>query len=332
MKLIINPFRDCHHNIASEEFIADNLKGEVFLLYINSPSIIIGRNQNTYSEINHKYVEENNIQLVRRISGGGAVYHDLNNLNFSFIMDKTDKSPSELFKQFTAPVIKALNNLGVNAVFSGRNDLTVDEKKFSGNAQFHRKGRMAIHGTILFDTDLSVLGKALQVNEVKYIDRGIDSVRSRVTNIKPYMNEEFTMDEFVQKIIENVEQQFETFEEYKYTDDDLKKIDELVEQKYGNDSWNFGKSPKFEFTTKFKFEKGLVEININAKSGIINEAKIYGDFFGIKSDISDVEKLLLGVEFKPSTMKNALSQIKFSNYIDGLTSDDFIDYIFDDYR
>ncbi len=184
MKLIINPFRDCYHNIASEEFLCDNFNDEIFLLYINKPSIIIGRNQNAYSEINNKFVSDNNIDLVRRLSGGGAVYHDENNLNFSFIMNKSNKSPHELFKEFTKPIINALNKLGLDAKFTGRNDLTIDDKKFSGNAQFHKKNRTAVHGTILFNSDLSILSKALEASEIKYVDKGIKSVRSRVTNIK----------------------------------------------------------------------------------------------------------------------------------------------------
>ncbi len=328
MRLIVNKFRDCYHNIASEEFLCDNLKDDIFLLYINRPSIIVGRNQNTYGEINQHFVEEKGIDIVRRLSGGGAVYHDKNNLNFSFITSSIEKPSDELFREFTTPVIKALKTLGVNAEFSGRNDIVVDGKKFSGNAQFKRNGRTVVHGTILFDCDLSVLSQALSVNEIKFVDKSIKSVKSRVTNIKPYMDEEYSMDEFVKEIIKNVEKNFSKFTHYEYTKNDIERIDKLVEEKYHTKSWNYGKSPEFKFTTRFRYEKGIVEVNVNASSGIIKEIKICGDFFGKNPNLIEVEDKLINVEFSPNEMKKALKLTKLSDYIGSLNSEDFVDYIF----
>ncbi len=328
MKLIINPFSDCQHNIASEEFLSENIDGNIFLLYINNPAIIIGKNQNTYAEINQQFVEQNNINLVRRLSGGGAVYHDGGNLNFCFIMDKTDKSTDQLFKEFTAPVIDALAALGVKAEFSGRNDLTIDGKKFSGNAQWHRKNRSVIHGTMLYNSELSVLASALKVNEIKFIDKAVKSVRSRVTNIKPYMTDDFTMEQFVDSIVKNVQKHFDTFEEYHYSDADLAKIDQLVVTKYGTKEWNYGKSPKFSFSERFRYVKGTVEFNANVVAGKIENAKIFGDFFGVNPNLSDVEATLTNCEFSPSAIKKALEKVNIDNYIDGLTVDVFVNALF----
>ncbi len=328
MKLIVNPFSDCYHNIASEEYLCDAFDDAIFLLYINQPSIIVGRNQNSYAEINQQYVAANDIAVVRRLSGGGAVYHDGGNLNFSFIVHKPDKSPDELFREFTKPVLNVLNDMGINAVFSGRNDLTIDGKKFSGNAQFHKKERVAIHGTLLFDCDLTVLSNALQVNEIKFVDKAVKSVRSRVTNIKPYTSQDFSMEQFVNAIAEGVERQFDNFERYQYSAHDLAEIDKLVDQKYGRRDWNFGKSPKFEFTQRFRYQKGTVEFNANVEGGTIKDAKIYGDFFGLKPDLSELEAALVGCEFKPQAIKEAVTAACIGNYMDGLDADTFVTALF----
>ncbi|HEU8383932.1 TPA: lipoate--protein ligase [Streptococcus pneumoniae] len=178
MKYIINHSNDTAFNIALEEYAFKHLLDEdqIFLLWINKPSIIVGRHQNTIEEINRDYVRENGIEVVRRISGGGAVYHDLNNLNYT-IISKEDENKAFDFKSFSTPVINTLAQLGVKAEFTGRNDLEIDGKKFCGNAQAYINGRIMHHGCLLFDVDLSVLANALKVSKDKFESKGVKSVR-----------------------------------------------------------------------------------------------------------------------------------------------------------
>src|SRR5690606_37828441 len=192
-------------NLALEEYALRNFStdNDYLLFYINEPTINIGRNQNTLEEINHNYVEENNIHIVRRISGGGAVYHDFGNLNFSFITNHDVKSLSN-FKKFTAPVIKVLNSLGLNAELKGRNDIEVDDKKISGTAQFSTGKRMVSHGTLLYDTDLGEVVNALNVRMSKIQSKGHKSVRSRVANISEFLKESMKIEEFRQLLLEGL--------------------------------------------------------------------------------------------------------------------------------
>ncbi len=328
MKLIISPFSNCQYNIASEEYLSENVAGNIFLLYINDPSIIVGKNQNTYAEINQQFVEQHNINLVRRLSGGGAVYHDAGNLNFCFIMEKTDKSTDQLFREFTAPIIAALGTLGVAAEFSGRNDLTIDGKKFSGNAQWHRKNRSVVHGTMLYNSELSVLADALKVNPIKFVDKAVKSVRSRVTNIKPYLQDDFSMAQFVDAIVNCLQEQFDSFENYQYSAADIAQIEQLVAQKYGTHDWNYGKSPQFSFSERFRYAGGTVEFNADVVGGNIKSAKIFGDFFAKNPNLNDVERALIGSEFNPTAIRRALSAVAIGDYIDGLTVDVLIEALF----
>src|SRR5690554_1895283 len=191
MYTIINRSTDPRYNLALEEYVLKYLDTteDIILLWQNEPSVIIGRNQNTTEEINATYIKEHNIHVVRRISGGGAVYHDFGNLNFTFVTNNLRENLNN-YRKFTEPVIQALNELGVPAEFSGRNDIVVEGKKISGNAQSYHKNRMFHHGTILFNANLEMVAKVLQVSADKIASKGIKSNRSRVTNILPYLKEQ----------------------------------------------------------------------------------------------------------------------------------------------
>lgn len=197
MKYIVNNSHDPAYNIALEAYAFRELTAldEIFILWINEPAIIIGKHQNTIEEINKAFTDEHGIHVVRRLSGGGAVYHDLNNLNYTIISSKSDEGAFD-FKTFSKPVIDTLANLGVKAEFTGRNDLEIDDKKFCGNAQAYYKGRMMHHGCLLFDVDMSVLGQALKVSKDKIESKGVKSVRARVTNIVDELPEKITVQEF----------------------------------------------------------------------------------------------------------------------------------------
>src|SRR5699024_6564844 len=271
-------------NLALEEYCIRNLpNGEDYLLfYINKPSIIIGRNQNTLEEINTDYVDENGITVVRRLPGGGAVYHDEGNLNFSFIT-QDDGESFHNFAKFTQPVVEALNKLGVPAELQGRNDLVADGRKISGNAQFSTKGRMFSHGTLMLDSEIEHVVAALNVNKAKITSKGIKSIRSRVANISEFLDEKITMETFKEMILKYIfdVEDVKDVPRYELSDEDWDNIREISEERYNNWNWNFGKSPSFNIQQSHKFDSGLVDVRLDVKKGIIENCKIYGDFFGL---------------------------------------------------
>jgi lipoate---protein ligase len=228
-------------NLAIEEYALKNLDiNETYLLfYINEPSIIIGKNQNTIEEINTEYVESNSIKVVRRLSGGGAVYHDLGNLNFSFIT-KDDGESFHNFRKFTEPVVVALKKLGVNAELSGRNDIEVGGRKISGNAQFSTKGRMFSHGTLMLNSEIENVVSALKVKKDKIESKGIKSVRSRVANISEFLTEKLEINEFRSLLLKNIFEGQEEIPEYVLTEEDWEKIHQLSKERYQNWEWNYG--------------------------------------------------------------------------------------------
>ncbi|PTY88379.1 lipoate--protein ligase [Heyndrickxia sporothermodurans] len=315
-------------NLAIEEYALNHLDiNETYLLfYINQPSIIIGRNQNTIEEINTEYVDKNNIIVVRRLSGGGAVYHDLGNLNFSFIT-KDDGESFHNFLKFTEPVIEALQKLGVNAELSGRNDIQVGGRKISGNAQFSTKGRMFSHGTLMLDSEIENVVSALKVKKDKIESKGIKSIRSRVANISEFLEEKLTMEEFRQLILKHIFGGSENIQEYKLTDDDWAKIHKISEERYQNWEWNYGKSPKFNLQHTHRFPVGGIDVRLEVNKGIIENCKIYGDFFGV-GNVSDIEEKLTGIRYERSEIEKALTDIDVKHYFGNITKEELIDLIY----
>lgn len=317
-------------NLAIEEHILKNLDiNESYLLfYINQPSIIIGRNQNTIEEINTKFVEENDIIVVRRMSGGGAVYHDLENLNYSFITKDEGNSIQENFKKFTQPVINALRKLGANAQLMGRNDIEIDGKKVSGTAQYATGGRMYTHGTLMLNVDLDSVSKALKPKKEKIESKGVKSVRARVGNIKDYINQDMTVEEFKQYILKSVfEEQGLDVQEYVLTDEDWKQIEEISKNKYQTWEWNFGKSPKANITNSHRFPVGTIDVRLNVNRGVIEDVKIFGDFFGW-GEIADIENKLKGVRYEKAAIIEALKDVNIQHYFGNIEKEDFIHLVY----
>ncbi|WP_019240403.1 MULTISPECIES: lipoate--protein ligase [Bacillus] len=315
-------------NLAIEEYALKNLNiDESYLLfYINAPSIIIGKNQNTIEEINTEYVEGQGIKVVRRLSGGGAVYHDLGNLNFSFIT-KDDGDSFHNFQKFTEPVVKALRKMGVNAELSGRNDLLVEGRKISGNAQFSTKGKMFSHGTLLFNSEMDHVVSALKVRKDKIESKGIKSVRSRVANITEFLDKKMTIEEFREELLKNIFEGSEEIPEYVLTEEDWRNIYKLSEERYQNWDWNYGKSPNFNVQHSNRFPVGLIEFRLEVKKGKIEECKIFGDFFGV-GDVSDIEALLKGVQYEKSAIESALNDVNVKHYFGNVTLDEIVRLIY----
>jgi lipoate-protein ligase A len=329
MKFIENTSIDPHYNLAFEEYIFKYLNEDedFVLLWRNGPSIIVGKNQNTVEEINMEFVKENNINVVRRVTGGGAVYHDLGNLNFSFIA-KADSNEKIDFKTYNVPIIKALEKLGVKCELSGRNDLVIDGKKFSGIAQSITKGKVLNHGTLLFDSKLETLSKALNVKRDKIESKGIKSVESRVTNIKSYVKENADVLEFKNLLLINIFEYFnEPIEIYELSQEDKQNIQKMVDERYGTWEWNYGRSPKFNYKGYKRFAGGCVETRLQVENGLVDNCKIYGDFFA-KGDISVLEDRLKGIKYDFDEVKEALSDFSVEEYLGRITKEEFLECLF----
>lgn len=324
MIYILSQTHNPYFNIATEEFLMNNFSEDIFYLYRNDKSIIIGKNQNAHSEINKDYVDLHHIPVVRRRSGGGAVFHDLGNLNFCFITSGEEKLN---FEDFTKPIIEALQELGADAKFSGRNDLTIKGKKFSGNAQYHHKNKMLHHGTLLLSSNLSDITSALKVKELKFKDKSVKSVKSRVTTINEHIENPLTIEKFIEVLSEYIIKLNDIKEKYTLNEDEISKIQELVKTKYGTWEWNYGKSPKASFENEVKFPGGIIEYYIDVKDGYIEKINLHGDFFGVR-DISDIENALINTPYNKKSIAKILKNLEFSNYLAGVPLEDFVKEMF----
>jgi lipoate-protein ligase A len=315
-------------NLALEEYALRNFnsKSDYLLFYINEPSIIIGRSQNTLEEINHDYVEKKGIHVVRRISGGGAVYHDFGNLNFSFITNH-DNTRLSNFKKFTEPVINVLSKMGLEAELKGRNDILINDKKISGTAQFSTGKRMVSHGTLLFDTDLSEVANALQVKMNKIESKGHKSVRSRVANISEFLNKQIKIDEFRALLLDGLYLEDKKFETYHLTSEEWKAVNLLKEEKYDSWEWNYGRSPKFNIQRSKRFPVGEIDVRLFVEKGYLTGLKIFGDFFG-KEPVEDIENLLLGVRYDKGEISKRLNGIKIEGYFGIISKQEFIELLY----
>lgn len=333
MRYLASPSTDIRENLAIETYLMEhaNLDEPILYFYINSPCIIVGRYQNVLEEINQDYVDQHHIILTRRTSGGGAVYDDLGNVSFSFIT-KDDGDAVGNFKRFTDPVINALHEMGATgATMTGRNDLTIDGKKFSGNAMHVEKGRMFSHGTLMYDVDQSVLTKALNVPADKIASKGIKSVRSRVTNLKPHFApayQNLTIEEFrdaLAKKILNIKN-LEDANTYVLDDEALAGVHDLEQRYFKNWDWIYGKSPAFNVKRREHFAAGTVEFSLNVDEGHITNIQITGDFFG-QADIKDVENRLIGTKYESNAVKQVFDSMDVSKYFGQVTENELVDLL-----
>lgn len=314
MLLINNDNTNPYFNFALEEYLLKKTDKDLFRLWMCDPCISVGKNQNTISEINSDYVRKNSIPIVRRQSGGGAVFHDLGNLNFTFISCNNNSFSD--FKRFTQPIIDLLKTLGINAEFSGRNDLLIDGKKFSGNAQYNYKNKVIHHGTLLFSSQISNLSNALKVKPIKLKSKGIKSVKSRVTNISEHLDKPMDISEFRDLIMNYVFSLNSNNSYFNLTEKDIENVNKLSKEKYSTWEWNFGHSPNYSLVNELRYIGGTLEFHLNVSKGFITDIKFFGDFFG-KKDISNVEDLLIGVKHEEESLKEKLNNINIDDYFLG---------------
>lgn len=317
---------DPYFNLAAEEYVLKNFVRDCFMLWRNEPSIIVGKHQNTLAEINTDYVKENEIKVVRRLSGGGAVFHDLGNLNFTFIASGEHHQLVD-FRKFTRPILDVLQKLDIEAKFEGRNDLTIDGRKFSGNAEHVYKSRVLHHGTLLFSSQITDLSNALKVDPSKFQDKAVKSVRSRVTNISEHLKAPLTVLEFRDLIMQHILDSTPDAEIYTFTDQDIEAIAKLRDEKYISWEWNFGYSPKYNFQKVVKTNGGKLDISLEVVNGIIEKAKFYGDYFN-KLDPEDIENALSGAEHNERSIKNRLNGLEIPDYFLNVTKDELIKALF----
>ncbi|MDP2174822.1 MAG: lipoate--protein ligase [Bacteroidota bacterium] len=330
MLIIQNLSTDPYFNLAAEEYLLKNFDEDIFTLWRNDNAIIVGKHQNALAEINLDYVQKNEVKVIRRLSGGGTVFHDLGNLNFTFITNAKDGDEVKIdFKYFTTPIIEALKQLDVHAEFSGRNDLLIEGQKFSGNAEhiYHQKKRTLHHGTLLFASKIADLSAALKVNPLKFEDKAVKSVRSRVTNISSHLKYEISVDEFYKMVISYMANKYEDVKFYEYSTLDMFEINKLADEKYKTWEWNFGYSPKYTFKKTSKTLGGFVEVFLYVEKGIIEEVKIYGDFFNARN-IEEIEQALVKNKHNKDAIASVLSNYNISEYIHGATLDDLINGMF----
>ena len=317
----LNPF----YNLAFEEYVLRHRKdGDYLLLWQNDNTIVVGQNQNAEAEINRAFVEAHGIRVVRRMTGGGTVYHDLGNLNYSFI---TDAGPTEQLSmdRFTKPVVSALRHLGMDAEASGRNDILIEGKKVSGTAQRLLGGRILHHGTLLFDSNPDMVSGALNVDPEKFRSKSTKSVRSRIGNIRDFLKSDMDLPAFWSYLKTALAEEGVVTDSL--TEEELAKVSELEHTKYSTWEWNFGRSPKYDFTNKRRFEGGTLEVGVQVESGRIAEIGFYGDFLSVSS-LEPLTSALQGCAFRKEDIASVLKRFCLQEFFGGITSEEVLETIF----
>jgi lipoate-protein ligase A len=317
---------DAHLNLALEEHVLRNRMGDddLLLFYVNAPAIIIGRNQNTIEEINSEVVAERGIRVVRRVSGGGAVYHDLGNLNFSF-MTRDVHNRFNRYDRFNGPVVDVLRDLGVPAVIGGRNDIIADGRKISGNAQFATPDRMLSHGTLLLDSNLDDVTAALRPKPGKVESKGVKSVRSRVANISEFVSAPIDVSELRERIIERIfgTRDRATLPLLALDETDWNAARELMDRKYGTMAWNYGENPRSNVQRSQRFAGGEIDVRVDVQEGRISGLRLFGDFMG-RHDVDTLEGMLKGVLYERTAILDALGDLDLGEFFTGITRDEVL--------
>ncbi len=329
MRYVYNTSTDPAFNLAAEEWLLSGTTTEIFMLWRNAPAVIVGRNQNTLSQINEVFVRERNIPVIRRLSGGGAVFHDLGNINFTFI--SLGNSPEGLnFTRFTSPILEALRGMGVACEFDGRNDLVIDGRKFSGNAQHVAKDRVLHHGTLLFASEVEDISGALRVDPEKYRDKAVKSVRSRITNIASHLPEPMSVSVFMDRLMAHVSGEGHMdggLAELGLTSEEVRQIETLAESKYRTWDWNYGYSPKYDFERVTRTPGGVLDVRMNVDGGVLRAIRLHGDYFGIR-DVGELEARLVGCRHNRAALLECLADVPLGEFMQGVDGELFVDCLF----
>lgn len=322
MLLIQNDCTDPAWNLALDEYLLTGFTDEVLTLWRNGPSVIIGKNQNALAEIDLDFVRAHRIPVVRRLTGGGAVFHDLGNINYTLVQP-CGAGDFNNYAKFTKPIVDFLATLGVKAELSGRNDLLVDGQKFSGNAQAVRDGRILHHGTLLFSADMARLSGALRPRDIKLESKGVKSVSSRVTNLSSHLSCPMDVEEFLSRLRAYFLKTVPGLVSYTLTESDRAAVDALRAEKYGTWDWNFGSSPKYTWSKAVKFPFGLVDARLDVAGGVIRSAALYGDYFG-RLDSAGLAGALVGLPHRREALLPALRSLPLGDYIAGITAEELL--------
>ena len=324
MIYIESPSTDPRWNLALEEFVFSQMDPtkEYFMLWQNHNTVVIGKNQNTVAEINTDYVRDHHITVVRRLSGGGTVYHDLGNLNFSFIADAQNMNQIN-FERFCQPVVKTLQDMGVPAEVNGRNDMLIAGRKFSGNAQYTKHGRVLHHGTLMFSSKLDTVSCALRPNQKKLQSKGIASVSSRVCNISEFLPADITLTQFKQALLSNITGDASP-KPYIFSSSELTTIEQIKQNRYDLWDWNYGYSPRYQITKERRIDGcGTLQISVDVDKGIIRDIQFLGDFFDY-GNLNELSSLLKGCSIQTDALAQQLQRIDLNQYIRGLSASELV--------
>jgi lipoate---protein ligase len=321
-----NNVTDPHLNLALEEYLIRHVRvaDPILLFYINEPAVIIGRNQNTVEEIDPDFIKDNGIHVVRRLSGGGAVYHDLGNLNFSFITN--GRSDLHNFEKFTDPVANVLAGFGIKVTLQNKSSLFANGKKVSGNAQYATADRMFSHGTLLFDTSVEMLLHALNPRQIKIESKAVQSVRSYVTNLRDLLPEGMDIHVFKQVLLDGIFSS-DGIVMHELTDADWAAVEKLAAEQYRTWEWNYGRSPKYNIQKTERFQLGKVDMRIDVEQGLVQGIKIFGDFAGLRV-VSELEQYLIGCRYDRDAITERVQEVDLTPYFGGLTTDEFVQLVY----